>query len=79
MDLRRGEPDAVRILHGLHHVGDQAADLARRRVGDRLGLAEQYRMAHAGDLQERHASTIVGSLDQVNRYRMLARPAAALG
>jgi hypothetical protein len=56
VDLGRGEPDALRVLHGLDHVLDQPAHLARGRVGDLLGAADEDGVAHAGDLQEGHVA-----------------------
>ena len=51
MDLRRGEADAGRVLHGFDHVADQPADFRRAGVGHRVAAAEQHRVTHAGDLE----------------------------
>ena len=58
MHLRGGKPGAVGIDHGLYHVGDQAADVRRGRVGDRLCLAGKDGVAHAGDFQDGHAGNM---------------------
>jgi len=55
MHLRRREPEAGGVLHGLGHVGDQAADVRRRGIGNRRRLTYQDRVAQAGDLQDGHA------------------------
>ena len=49
-----GEADAWRILHRLHHVRDEAADLRRPRIGHGIAAADQDGMTHAGDFQDGH-------------------------
>ena len=58
MHLRRGQAEALGVLHRLGHVGDQAPDLGGGRVGDRVGGADQDGVAHAGDLQDRHSGKV---------------------
>ncbi len=57
MDLRGRQSGAIGIDHGLDHVGDQGANLRRRGVGHRVGLAGEDGMAHAGDFENGHART----------------------
>ena len=52
--LRRRQPDARRVLHRVHHVGDQPPDLRRARISHRFTLAQQNGMPHAGDFQKCH-------------------------
>jgi hypothetical protein len=42
-DLRRGQADALRGIHGLKHVGDQLAQLVVE-FGDRLARLLQHRL-----------------------------------
>jgi len=57
VNLRTGQADARRILHRLHHVGDEPAAFRRAWVGHRLTLLQQDRVAHAGDFQDGHAGS----------------------
>ena len=56
MNLRRGQSGAAGIFHGLQHVGDQLANLRRRRVGHFGGPLGQDRVAHAGDVENGHGA-----------------------
>ena len=56
MHLRRGQAGAGGVLHRLHHVGDQAADLRCAGVRHRLTLLQQHGVAHARYLQNGHVS-----------------------
>ncbi len=49
IDLRRGQSDTRRILHGLDHIFEQTADIARGWIGDFLRRFEQNRVSHAGN------------------------------
>ncbi len=59
MNLGRGQPGAVRILHRLEHVPDQGADGGGGGVLDLLRPPAQDRMAHAGDFQDCHGANMV--------------------
>ncbi len=72
--LRRRQADAAGILHGLDHIGDQAADLRRTRMVDRVGPPQQHRVAHAGDLEDGHDESVIET-----RARGLGKAFAALG
>ena len=52
--LRRGQAGAGRVLHRLHHVGDQAADFRCAGIRHRFTHLQQHRVAHAGYLQNGH-------------------------
>ena len=69
MDLGRGEAHARRILHGLHHVGDEAADFRRAGVVDRGAALQQHRVAHAGDLQNGHVPSVRGHRNTIGHRR----------
>ena len=63
VNLRRRQADTVVLVHGVDHVVDE---LLHRRVLQLRALdlpraGAQHRMAHAGDLQQRHG------VDYVNR------------
>ncbi len=60
MHLRRGQPDAGRVLHGLHHVGDEPPDFRRTGIGNRVAAAQQHGVAHPGDLENGHGASDVG-------------------
>ena len=49
VDLRGGQADAGRVVHGLGHVGDQLLH-ARVENGDRLGDLVQARIGVAQDI-----------------------------
>ena len=57
MHLRRGQPDAWRVMHRLEHVGDEAADLWRSGIPNRFAHLQQHGVAHARDLQYGHATS----------------------
>ncbi len=52
--LRRRQPDAVVLPHGLDHIVDQALDVRRLDVLHRLGGDPQNRVAQVGDFQDGH-------------------------
>ena len=54
--LRRGEADAVILVHGVDHVIDQFLDRRLLELGgfEFSGPRSQHRMPHAGDLQDGH-------------------------
>ena len=58
MNLRRGEPGALRINQGFDHVIDQMVDFGRRGVGDFPRALPQNGVAHAGDFQQCHGRNI---------------------
>ena len=75
MHLGRREPDAAGVRQRLQHVGDEPLHLGRGRVGDRLGGPAQHRVAHAGDLENGHAPTMVRG----GRLRQAGAVSAAQG
>ena len=56
-DLRRGEPDAARVMHGLEHVGDEAAQLVGH-LGDRRRRLTQNRVAQDSDVEDAHGAAL---------------------
>ena len=60
-DLRRREPGAADRVHGLEHVVDQRAQFGGVEGGDRLGDAQQARVAHLQDLANGHGSAASGN------------------
>ena len=60
VDLRRGEAGTAGVLHRLHHIGDQTADMRCAGVGDRFGTLEEHRVAHAGDFEDGHRAQSFG-------------------
>ena len=80
MDLRGGKAGPADIRQGLPHIGHQPADLRRRGIGEGVGGTAQHRMAHAGDLEDRHGSNMAfpgraekapPPLDSTSSFRML--------
>ena len=67
MDLRRGDAGAAGILHRLDHVLDEPAHPGRGRVVDRAGDAAQYRVPHAGDLEQSHGCNMCRQRSGVKR------------
>jgi len=67
MYLRRRQAGAAGVGHGLDHVGNQPADFRGPGVGHGCRLAEQHRMAHACNLENRHASKYVQPDAEVKR------------
>jgi hypothetical protein len=57
VDLRRRQPDAPVLVHGLDHVVDEALDLGGLDVLDRLGGNPQDRVAEDCDFQNGHGPT----------------------
>ncbi len=54
VDLGCREPGAARVLHRLDHVQGEPRDPGGGRVVDLGRTATQYRMPHAGDLEQSH-------------------------
>ena len=59
---------AVRVHQRIDHVLDQVRDRGRSRVGDRQCGAAQHGMAHARDLEYRHALYMACTARAVNRF-----------
>ena len=58
MHLRRRQPRAGGVVHGLDHVRDQRADPGCGGILDRPRLRQQDRVTHTGDLQQGHAHVL---------------------
>ncbi len=65
-DLGRGETNARRGIHGLHHAVDQGGELAVD-IADRIGPLLEGRIGKLADFQKRHGES---------RSKVIRAPAA---
>ena len=73
MDLRGRQTGPANIGQGFSHIGQKLADCRRGRIRDRIGLAAQYWVPHAGDLQNGHGLNMREGQEAVKR-RTLQNP-----
>jgi len=87
MDLGRGQPGAIGVHHGVHHIGHKPGDFRCRWVIHGSGPGGKDGVAHAGDFENSHVLNmgwacravkvrLAARVDRVKPFCYLARPHA---